>query len=389
MGISTKVDAAKLNNVFTEPKRRAESDKNVSKARRDKLVEKAEANLPCDSLHVWNANIDGIIIQLRTNDAHLIDFWIENWFPAPLKAMPHGVIYAVTGVQNQKPYAYYNTTTKTAIFFNTNYYGQCKSWALGIVADIMEMQHDIHSIHGGVVDVGGTGIVMIAPTGTGKSTHSYGLTLSIKNARMHSDDWCYVEYIGGVKGRASAYISERKFYLRTDIAKTYPVMGELFKKCKLENVVNGDFAAFGNSRVILDPYWIGGTEKFIDTTRLRAVILLRRDEEHDPEVRLKPDEAIEVLKKGAYMVMPGAGPEKEWGKIKHEPFYNPYLLARDRHREELQINFFSRLLEFAPCYILNTGVQSIAQTQTRIRRIVKEVSSKVMQERVEDINSSI
>jgi hypothetical protein len=386
MASSTKVDPSTLNNVFTEPKRRVDSDKNISKTKRDKLVEKAEEYLPYNSLYVWNANIDGIIIQLRTNDPHLIDFWIENWFPADLKAMPHGTIYAVTGVPDEKPYAYYNTETKTAIFFNTNYYGQCKSWALGIVADIMEMQHDIHSIHGGVVDIGGTGIVIIAPTGTGKSTHSYGLTLNIPNARMHSDDWCYVEYIGGEKGRASAYISERKFYLRTDIAKTYPVMAELFKRCKLENVVDGDFAAFGNSRAILDPYWIGGPEKFIDTTRLRAVILLRRDEEHPPEVKLSPDDAIEILRKGEYMVMPGAGPKKDWGKIKREPFYNPYLLVRDKHREELQINFFSRLLRFASCYILNTGVQSIEETQARIRRIVKEVSQKVMREREQDID---
>lgn len=383
---NVKFDPTILNNVITEPKMRVDSDKNISTTKRDRLVKKAEANMPHNLLHSWNANIDGIIIKLKTNDPHLIDFWIENWFPAPLDAMPHGTIYAVTGVPGEKPYAYYNTETKTAIFFNTNYYGQCKSWALGIAADIMEMQHEIHSIHGSVVDVGGTGVVMIAPTGTGKSTHSYGLTLNIKNARMHSDDWCYVEYIGGEKGRASAYISERKFYLRTDIAKTYPVMGELFKRCKVENVKDGDFAAFGNSRVILDPYWIGGTEKFVDTTRLRAVILLRRDDEHDPEVKLKQDDAIEVLRKGEYMVMPGAGPEKDWGKIKKEPFYNPYLLVRGQHREDLQINFFTKLLEFAPCYILNTGIQSVEQTQARIREIVKEVSKQVMDERITDLN---
>lgn len=385
MKSAIKVDASTLNNVETEPKRRVDSDKNISVGKRDKLVEKAEEHIPHNSLYVWNANIDGIIIQLRTNDAHLMDFWTENWFPADLKAMPHGLIYAVTGVPRQKPHAYYNTGTKTAIFFNTNYYGQCKSWALGIVADIMEMQHDIHSIHGGVVDVGGTGIVIIAPTGTGKSTHSYGLTLNIKNARMHSDDWCYVEYIGGRMGRASATISERKFYLRTDIAGTYQIMGELFRRCKLENVQGGDFTAFGNSRAILDPYWIGGKEKFIDTTRLRAVVLLRRDEEHPPEVKLKPDDAIEVLRKGEYMVMPGAGPKKDWGKIKSEPFYNPYLLVRSKQREELQITFFSKLLTFAPCYILNTGVQTVKQSHSSTKKIVKEVSEQVMKERVRDI----
>jgi hypothetical protein len=85
-------------------------------------------------------------------------------------------------------------------------------------------------------------------------------------------------------------------------------------------------------------------------------------------------------------MMPGAGPKKDWGKIKSEPFYNPYLLVRNKQREELQINFFSRLLTFAPCYILNTGVQSVEQTHSSVRKIVKKVAKKVMQERVRDIH---
>jgi len=372
-----------LSNVFTNVTGRIDSNKNISKVKRDKLVKFAQEHMPPDHLHVWNANIDGIIIQLRTNDSHLIDFWIENWFPAALTARPHGIIYAAVDVPNQKPYAYYNTDTKTAIFLNTNYYGQCKSWALGIVADIMEMQHDIHSIHGAVVDVGGTGVVIIAPTGTGKSTHSYGLVFGLASARMHSDDWTYVDYVGGeskYSKRASATISERKFYIRTDISKTYPQLAKLFQRCKLENVKNDDFAAFKNSRAIMDPLWIGGPEKFINTTRLRTVVLLRRDQESPPEVELKADDAIEILREGAYMVLPGGGPEEEWGKTKYEPFYNPYLLVRDKEREQLQIDFFSQLFEFASCHILNTGVETVEQTQARIRRIVKEAARKVHSE---------
>lgn len=360
-----------LSNVFTNVTGRIDSDKKISKQKRDELVIKAEENLPYDQLHVWNADINGIIIQLRTNDEHLIDFWIENWFPAPLNAMPHGIIYAVCNIPNEKSFAYYNTETKTAIFFNTNYYGQCKSWALGIVADIMEMQHDIHSIHGAVVDVEGTGIVIIAPTGTGKSTHSYGLTLNLPNARVHSDDWCYVDYLTGKKSRAIATISERKFYFKTDIAKTYPVLVKLFDRCKLENVKN-DYSAFPNSRVILDPLWFGGPDKFVKTTALKAVVLLRRDKESPAEEKLDADKAIEILKKGAYMVLPGGGPESEWGKIKYEPFYNPYLLVKDEERDLLQINFFRRLFEGASCHILNTGVENIQETQNRILRIIKE-----------------
>lgn len=372
-----------MSNFLTNVTGRIDSDKDISKEKRDELVALAQVHMPHDQFQVWNADINGIIVQLRTNDAHLMDFWIENWFPAPLTSRPHGIIYAAVNVPDQNPYAYYNTESKTAIFLNTNYYGQCKSWALGIVADIMEMQHDIHSIHGAAVDVGGTGIVIIAPTGTGKSTHSYGLVLGLEAARMHSDDWIYVDYVGGESQhakRASATISERKFYIRTDIARTYPRLTELLRRCKLENVKNDDFCAFKNSRAILDPLWIGGPEKFINTTRLRAVVLLRRDDDSPAEVELKANEAIEILRKGAYMVLPGGGPQEEWGRIKYEPFYNPYLLVRDEEREQLQIDFFNKLFEFASCHILNTGIETIEQSQTRIRRIVKEAAKKVHSE---------
>ena len=54
----------------------------------------------------------------------------------------------------------------------------------------------------------------------------------MEGSRIHSDDWLYVRFIG----RASAEISERKFYLRTNIAKVFPEVRPLLDKCKLENV---------------------------------------------------------------------------------------------------------------------------------------------------------
>ena len=68
---------AGLSNVFTNVTGRIDSDKDISKQKRDALVAKAEENLSYDQLHVWNAEINGIIIQLRTNDEHLMDFWID------------------------------------------------------------------------------------------------------------------------------------------------------------------------------------------------------------------------------------------------------------------------------------------------------------------------
>jgi len=367
-----------ISNAITSVNGRVDSNTQVSKLEMDELVEMARCHLPYDSLYRWNANINGIVVQLNTNVPHLIDFWIENWFPAPLEGIkPHGIIYAVMGIPDHKPFAYYNTDSKTAVFINTDYYGQCKSWALGIVADIMEIQHDIHSIHGAVVDIAGCGIVIIAPTGTGKSTHSYGLALKIPQARMHSDDWCYVSYAGGEHGRAEASISERQFYLRTDIAKNTPRLGQLFDRCKLENV-GETYWDVSNSRVMLDPHWIGGPEKFVDTTRIRTVILLRRDETSPPEVELSADEAISILEKGEYMVLPGGGPKEDWGKIKTEPFYNPYLLVRTEERKQLQREFFRELFNIATCHILNTGPETIEQTQKRILRIADEATKRVI-----------
>lgn len=363
-----------LSNVKTSVMGRIASNTQVSKQEIDELVALALKHISYDSRYIWNASINGVIVQLVTNNYHLMDFWVENWFPAPLQGIqPQGMIYAAMGVPGEKPYSYYCSEAKTAVFINTDYYGQCKSWALGIVADILEMQHGIHSIHGAVVDLEGYGICIIAPTGTGKSTQSYGLILNIPAAKLHSDDWCYVEHIGNgdFVRAARASISERTFYLRTDIADGFPRMAELFSRCKLENV-GETYSSVRNSRAILDPTWIAGAERFTHVTDLKAVILLRRDDKSPAEVKLEADEAIEILKKGEYMVLPGAGPKEDWGKIKSEPFYNPYLLVRNEERTQLQEKFFRKTFRVATCHILNTGVETIEESQQRILRIARE-----------------
>ena len=66
--------------------------------------------------------------------------------------------------------------------------------------------------------VSGKGIVIIAPTGAGKSTHSWGL-LKLSTGKILSDDWIFLKY---KKGLAMADVSEKKFYLRTDMIKSFP-----------------------------------------------------------------------------------------------------------------------------------------------------------------------
>ena len=364
-------------NKITKVRGRVESSI-ISKKERDRLVAKAEKALG-NEWFGWKASIDGFCMQLFTNSEHLYDFWIENWFSMSRETRSHGRLYAVLdpNINGGRPHAYYNPETKTAIIFNTEYYGQVKSWALGITCDIAEDQHDIHSIHGSCIEVSGNGIVMIAPTGTGKSTHSYAL-LKMEGARLHSDDWLYVRFIGGERGRASADISERKFYIRTNIVQVFPEIRPLLEKSKLENVepltpteaeelkrkgmsedsiqklLKDSYTAHEYSRAVLDPLWISGPEKFVDTTRVRKVILLKRDKE-DPEIvqKLDAEEAVDYL------------------TVQPEQFLNPYLIVKTPEKVQIRQDFFRRLFRFAPCYLINT-VQPVSTVQEKIRKIVKK-----------------
>jgi len=364
-------------NYITTTRRRVESSI-VGKNERDELVARAERVLGNESLG-WKASIDGFCMQLFTNSNHLDEFWRENWFSMPREVKSHGRLYAVVDptLEEGKPHAFYNPDTKTAVIFNTEYYGQVKSWALGVACDIAEDQHDIHSIHGSCVEVDGKGIVLIAPTGTGKSTHSYAL-LNMEGARLHSDDWVYVRFIGGEKGRASADISERKFYIRTNIARVFPEIRPLLDRCKLENVIplspeeteklrsqgisedeirvltSDPYVAHEYSRAMLDPLWIAGPEKFVDTTRAMKVILLRRDK-NDPEIarRLEIEEAVQ------YLV---AQPEQ---------FLNPYLIVKTDEKVDVRKRFFRRLFRLAPCYLVNTA-SDVKTVQQKIRDIISK-----------------
>ncbi|TAK32724.1 MAG: hypothetical protein EPO21_14640 [Chloroflexota bacterium] len=147
--------------------------------------------------------IHGVRVRAYTNSAHLIDFWRDNWYSIEeweritgLSAPPrHRVtVFALTGVERQQEAAYYSRSTNTIVFFNTAYYGQLKSWVLGAVGRVLAEEFGIHSVHGASLQKGKHGILYIAPTGTGKSTSSYGL-MSYPDTRFHSDDWVYLRYV--------------------------------------------------------------------------------------------------------------------------------------------------------------------------------------------------
>lgn len=197
-----------ISNTITRTKgRTAVHDKTIDRTpgKRDALVASVEKHIaahPQQTIHREDVIIHGIRVQAITNSEHLYDFWVTNWFSLdewqqvtgqkpPAKAQI--IVYAFGGVGNEKEAAYYSRETNTIVFFNTSYYGQLKSWVLGAVGRVLAEEYGIHSVHGACVEKDGRGILYIAPTGTGKSTSSYGL-MDYPNTRFHSDDWVYIRY---------------------------------------------------------------------------------------------------------------------------------------------------------------------------------------------------
>jgi len=378
-----------LDNKITRNKKRVAADTGISLEERSKLMALSESHLKFDEYYEWNANINGVIIQLRTNSKHLCGFWMENWYPAELESdlEPHGLIVAVKGVKGHEAHAYYNSESKTAFFVNANYYGMVRGWALGIVTDIAERLYDVHAVRGACLDHDGEGTLIIGPTGAGRSTMTYGL-LRDENLRIHSDDWAFLRYRNG---EAIADISERKFYMRTNIVEDFDAFAPLFARSKCENVATGKdectntecltkddcdleknadycFRAFDNSRVILDPNWLGGPQKYVRRTKIKNVVILKRDPVSEPVVAIDPEEAVKFLATGRYQVLSSGS--RGYGNFKNQPFFNPYLLVQDPERIAQHKSYFRRLFAIAKPYVVNTGVGEPDKIIERIRELI-------------------
>ena len=387
-------------NVITRTKTRtAVHDKSTDRieGRRDALVDAAVGHITRragrEPLFRDDVVIHGVRVRATTNSEHLHDFWVDNWYsPEEWKAVtgltpsrePQVTVFALGGVAEQPEAAYYSRKTNTIVFFNTAYYGQLKSWVLGAVGRVLAEEYGIHSVHGACVEKDGHGILYIAPTGTGKSTSSYGL-VGFPNTRFHSDDWVYIRYAFRTKdGRrlqpmavalpdgmqvrgyrafrwlesraqtqpgttvtgldlenreitvpvsaldldapieASAFTSEKIFYLRTNLVENFPLSAMQMLHSKMENVpdVSAEYVtrrapmldelieairteggtvteyfagrsqqelrqllarliAFDNARAMLDISKVLPSDRIftnpMEPTRLSTVVLLRRD----------------------------------------------------------------------------------------------------------------
>jgi len=369
-----------LNNTITKRKGPVETETSVGPELRNALVAEAESYLSHEGYYEWNANILGVVIQLRTNLPHLYDFWVENWYPAQLETdlEPHGVIYAVGWIPGREPRAYYSGDTRTAIFFKSGYYGQVRSLAIGMSDDIVSRMSDSYSVRGLVMDFDGDGLIMIAPKGVGKSAYFANL-LRHPKSKIVADDTVFVR----IGSDVTADAAERKFYMRTDFVAKYPDLAVLFDKSKCENVVtnrnecvNGPcqrldtcrldkgspfcYEASPVSRAMLDPYWIGGAGKHAKRTSLKWALLFKNDPVSPIISNPSPEEAARFCEEGL----------SQSGALRSEPFFNPHILAKGSDRVDSRRLFYQRLFGRVKPYLINVGKASAEEIQGRINGIM-------------------
>jgi aspartate/methionine/tyrosine aminotransferase len=384
---SPKHKRVSLQNVMTHPKGMTEAETGISVEERDALVQEAEAALPYDRYFEWNANINGIIIQLRTNVPHLYDFWVENWYPAQLESdlEPHGIIYAVDGVPGRTPYAYYNPDMKTAILFNTSYYGQVRSWALGMVAHASERLLDVHGVRAACIDYTGDGLALIGPKGMKRGSTFFRL-LEDDACRFLTNDWVFVRYRGD---EAIADAPERKFYFKTSIVKSISRYARTFDRSKCENVVTNradwsnmkdlddecpldlgePYCYWGStdSRAMVDPAWIGGQQKYVKRSRLKTIALLCADPNAPAVEKMAETDALDYVTDGKYRVPTDIG----MSPYETQPFFNPYMLAQSVDQEDLQRRNFHQLFRVTDVYKLNVAAIPPEALASRIRDLMR------------------
>ncbi|MFQ6082252.1 MAG: pyridoxal phosphate-dependent aminotransferase [Candidatus Aminicenantia bacterium] len=381
-----KVKRIALNNTITRVKKSVPIESNISFEMRNALVAEVEENLSYDNYYEWNANINGVVVQLRTNVSHLYDFWIENWYPAQLEAdlEPHGVIYAIEGIPGREPRTFYNSETKTGILINCDGYWPLRSLALGLVTDAAERLFNAHAVRGMSADIEGRGLLFLGPPGTKKTEHFYQF-LQLDKVRLHSSEVLFIRYGSDTVIADSV---ERKFFIPTNTVESYPKFAPLFDRSKCENVVTRKeeckdaeclrqdncrldrgspycYKASKEAYAMLDPYWLGGLKKHIKRTDIHWVLILRYDPTSPILEELEIEDAVRLLESGQ---TPGLA--HQLSTLKIQPFFNPHLLLKASDRVELQKEFFHQLFSGTKFYLFNTAGGTFDEVQTRLKEIV-------------------
>ena len=188
--------------------------------------------------------------------------WEDNFYSSDENTRSHGRLIVLS--KPGSPFSVkYDPYTKTAFLFNVDYYGWVKSIALAVAGDVLEDEHSIYSVHGAMIDVERLGVSIIAPSGTGKTTHSWGL-LRNPTARLVSDDWYFVRLSSR---EPLAFGSEKNTYIQADIGKIWNEYERLVDKAQFDQ----------RGRAIVNVRWIVGNGGVIPMATIHKVVLLKRD----------------------------------------------------------------------------------------------------------------
>jgi hypothetical protein len=272
------------------------------------------------------ANVYGCCIKLMTSSKAFAEIWSDNFYSADENNRSHGRIIAVEDAD--KPlHMKYDPLTKTAFVYNFDYYGWLKSVALAIAGDMLEDAHQIHSVHGASLDIAGKGSALIAPSGTGKTTHSWGM-LRNPGVRLVADDWFFVRLYDR---SAVCYGSEKNCYVDADLGKIWAEYRDILERVVVDT----------RGRVVVNARWVVGAEGVVPMTTLKKVVLLKRDNS-DPTL-LKQVSGKEAL-----------------GMLLEKEFYNPHQMVKDSRKNGLRKSFFSALLSKVDCYVANTTADPVS-----------------------------
>jgi len=303
----------------------------ISPEEKDRLYQTYENRF----LYTNKAEIYGCCIKLLTEAKRVHDEWADNFYAMSENTKSHGRLIVLE--KERMPLSVkYDPFTKTAFLVNVDYYGWIKSIALATASDVLEDEHQIYSVHGAVMDIGGMGVSIIAPSGTGKTTHSWGL-LRLPNARLVSDDWYFVRLS---THEPLAFGSEKNCYIEADVAKIWNEYERLVDKATFDQ----------KGRAVVNVRWIVGAGGVIPMTTLKKIVILKRDlEDKNIAKRLSVDEALRHM-------------------VAHD-FCNPHQLVKDNRKIELRKAFFRRLFTQTEVHLVNT-TGTPQETQMKIRQIL-------------------
>ena len=184
----------------------------------------------------------------------------------------------------------------------------------------------------------GSGVSLIAPSKSGKTTQSWGL-LRMKEARLITDDWYFVQLS---TKRPLCFGSEKNCYIEADIASVWPEYKGLVESAHFDN----------KGRAIVNVRWTIGKGGVIPITTMRHILLLERDpSEPRRSMHMSTDEALEYL-------------------VKND-FCNPHLLIKNDRKKKIREQFFKEYLGACDVHMINT-TGTPQETQEMIKEIIAE-----------------